>query len=115
VTHCRENARNILEVDSVNVEVASVNANVEQQHNSRLPADRSRADYHGQHVDYLGRPMPDDFQIAAERARTRIGEPLWQTMSFHAQTIEIYLELRALDTERAAQRGPQAPTTSGTA
>jgi hypothetical protein len=59
--------------------------------------------------------MPDDFQTAAERARSRIGERLWQTMSFHAQTIEIYLELRALDTERAAQRGPQEPTTSGAA
>jgi hypothetical protein len=68
-----------------------------------------------QPVDYSGRPMPDDFQIAAERARTRIGEHRWQTMSLHEQTIEIYLELRALDAERAAQRGPQEPTTSGAA
>ena len=57
--------------------------------------------------------MSDDFQIAVERARKRIGERLWDTMSSHAQTIEIYLELRALDTERVAQRGPREPTTSG--
>ena len=58
-------------------------------------------------------PMPDDFQIAVERARKRIGEALWKSMSSRGQTIEIYVELRALDKERAAETKDGKPTTSG--
>jgi hypothetical protein len=55
----------------------------------------------------------DDFQIAVERARKRIGERLWEAMSFRALIIEIYLELRALDAERVAQQAARKPTISG--
>jgi hypothetical protein len=61
--------------------------------------------------------MPDDFRIAVERARKRIGEHVWDALSSHEQTIEIYRELRALDAERVAEREAQGeerkPTTSG--
>lgn len=56
--------------------------------------------------------MPDDFTIAVERARERVGERLWTTMSTRAQSLEIYLELRALDVERAA-RSAAKPTAPG--
>jgi hypothetical protein len=55
----------------------------------------------------------DDFRIAVERARKRIGERLWVTMSSHAQSTEIYRELRALDAERVAQQAARKPTNSG--
>lgn len=47
--------------------------------------------------------MPDDFQIAAERARNRVGEHIWSTMSASMQAIAIYEELRALDLRRVAE------------
>ena len=58
-------------------------------------------------------PLPDDFQIAARRARERVGEPIWTTMSSHEQTIAIYEELRALDLERVAREAAREPPTSG--
>lgn len=56
--------------------------------------------------------MSDDFQLAVERARKRIGESLWNTLSSRAQTIEIYRELRALDAERVARGVGRKPTAS---
>jgi len=58
-------------------------------------------------------PMPDDFQIAAQLARERVGELTWKTMSAHQQTIAIYEELRALDLERTARETAREPPTSG--
>ena len=57
--------------------------------------------------------MSDDFGIAVERARKRIGERLWEAMSSRGQSIEIYQELRALDAERETQRTGRNPPTSG--
>jgi hypothetical protein len=49
-----------------------------------------------------GPRMSDDFQIAYERARERVGEDIWLRMSSRDQVDAIYRELRALDAERAA-------------
>lgn len=57
--------------------------------------------------------MSDDFQIAVERARERIGESIWTAMSSQARTIEIYRELRALDAQRVAQSTVRKSTDSG--
>jgi hypothetical protein len=57
--------------------------------------------------------MPDDFQIAAERARQRMGQRIWDTMSTHERATVIYRELGALDAERAALRRGQYPVSSG--
>ena len=45
--------------------------------------------------------MPDDFQIAAERARQRLGEAAWNQMTTHERAGAIYAELRALDAEQS--------------
>ena len=66
-----------------------------------------------QRVDFRAGSMSEDVQIAVERARTRIGESLWNVMTSHEQTIEIYRELRALDAERVAGNAVRKPTTSG--
>jgi hypothetical protein len=50
--------------------------------------------------------MPDDFQIAYERARARIGYEEWETLSPTQRNDEIYKEMRALDAERIASRCP---------
>lgn len=55
----------------------------------------------------------DDFQIAVERARERIGERVSEAVSSHEQTIEIYRESRALDAERTAQEAARNRTTTG--
>jgi hypothetical protein len=57
--------------------------------------------------------VSDDFRIAVERARKRIGERRWMTLSLHAQSTEIYAELRALDSERVAQQAAPKAMTSG--
>ena len=47
--------------------------------------------------------MPDDFQIAAERARERAGEDTWNRFSIHERSDAIYQQLRAIDAERGAR------------
>ena len=54
--------------------------------------------------------MPDDFQIAYERARKRIGEEIWDHTPPRVQAEAIYAELRAIDAERAAGRPPTTPS-----
>jgi hypothetical protein len=49
--------------------------------------------------------MPDDFQVAYQRAQDRVGEHTWWQMTSHEQAEAIYREMRALDLERA---GPPA-------
>jgi hypothetical protein len=56
--------------------------------------------------------MPKDFSIAAERAQNRIGEHLWAAMSLRQQKIEIYVELRALDTARTILDSTRKSATS---
>jgi hypothetical protein len=50
--------------------------------------------------------MSDDFQIAAERARKRIGERIWNQLSIHDRATAIYEELRDLDAERQNETPP---------
>jgi hypothetical protein len=50
--------------------------------------------------------MSDDFQIAYERARRRIGEEAWDVLTTHEQATAIYEELRALDIERDRKKAP---------
>jgi hypothetical protein len=44
--------------------------------------------------------MQSDFQVAVERARSRVGEDFWDDMSLNLQSRAIYEELHALDAER---------------
>lgn len=53
--------------------------------------------------------MPNDFQIAAERARQRFGEKAWDALTSHQRSDAIYKELHAIDAERIRK----APVTSG--
>ena len=48
--------------------------------------------------------MPDEFQVAYERAKRRIGEIAWSTMVPANRTDAIYTELRSLDLEILAER-----------
>ena len=50
-----------------------------------------------------GLSMSEDFQIAFERARKRVGCNAWKTIRPQDRTAAIYRELRALDAERLAQ------------
>jgi hypothetical protein len=45
--------------------------------------------------------MSEDFAIAVERARARIGERMWEALSLNLQSKALYEELRALDAERS--------------
>ena len=44
--------------------------------------------------------MPDNFQVASDRARERTGEILWTKSSARDQANAIYDQIRAMDTER---------------
>jgi hypothetical protein len=44
--------------------------------------------------------VPDDIQIAYERARRLFGAMIWKLLTSHEQADAIYKELRALDAER---------------
>jgi hypothetical protein len=50
--------------------------------------------------------MSDDFRIAVERARDRVGENVWRGMSLHDQADAIYQELRDIDAERFVRQPP---------
>jgi hypothetical protein len=52
----------------------------------------------------MGAPMTNDFRIAFERVRDRVGERHWLRMSMPEVTIEICNELRALGAERMEAR-----------
>jgi hypothetical protein len=47
--------------------------------------------------------MPSDFQIAASRARARVGDREWDDVPLPDQTRRLYQELRAIDAERVAE------------
>ena len=48
--------------------------------------------------------LPDDFQIAADRARAASGGRPWEKLTLHEQAEAIYRELRVIDEDRAADR-----------
>jgi hypothetical protein len=48
--------------------------------------------------------MSQDFYMAHERARSRVGDHAWSAMSQHDRATAIYKELRALDAERITAR-----------
>jgi hypothetical protein len=57
--------------------------------------------------------MPNDFQIAYERARRRAGEAAWAAMSTRARTDAIYEAMRELDADRVERWSGRSPATSG--
>lgn len=57
--------------------------------------------------------MSDDFRIAYERARMRVGDRAWDMMASKARADAIYAELRALDASRIAEKARLQSCTSG--
>lgn len=51
-----------------------------------------------------GVPLPDEFQLAADRARALVGEKDWAGLPFSEQAKRLYQEIRAMDEEKAATR-----------
>ena len=57
----------------------------------------------------MGRSVCDDFQVAAERARQRVGNRVWDQMTTHEKAEAIYREMRALDAEHSKQPRDDLP------
>ena len=54
------------------------------------------------------RAMPNDIQLACERAWVRVGQTVWSNLSSKAQSDAIYAEFRAIDAERSAAQSKES-------